>query len=348
MDPEVSPSVVSVVVPVYDVEPYLSQCIDSVLAQTHLSLEIILVDDGSTDGSPSICDGYASQDTRVRVIHQDNAGLSAARNVGMVAATGQFVTFLDADDWWEPSFVSSLVTALDEHPEAGIAMSTFARVPGEIFAAPVTETQQLSTAEAIGHFAGDHHTLFTISCAKLFQRSLLATVPFPVGRLHEDEFTTYRLLLQSPTVLVPHPLYLYRQRSTGIVSSTLTPERLLDAVQAAEQQAADLDAAGHHRAASWATGQVLRKRMRLIALLRSSGRPDEAATQCVLLQAAAGEDAGWERSVALSAIRRVARRSPVLAVRLFTAAARMRQVARRAAGWEPPWTSVSARRGSPG
>mgnify|MGYP003599642510 CR=1 FL=1 len=283
---------VSVIIPAFDVEAYLEQCIDSVLEQTHALLEVILVDDGSTDGSGLLCDAFADRDSRVMVIHQSNAGLSAARNAGLAAASGGFVTFLDADDWWDPTFVSSLLAALEAH-----------------------------------------HTLFTISCAKLFRRDLLDDVRFPEGRLHEDQFTTYRILLRSPTVLVPRPLYSYRQRSTGIVASPLTPERLLDAVHAAEQQVTDLRAAGNDPAAACAAGQSLRKRMRLIALLRSSGRSQEAAEQAALLRRAAHREGGWGASSAFRVLGLVARRSPDLAVRLFTSGARWRHLSKRAAGW---------------
>jgi len=324
---------VSVIVPVCDVEAYLEECIDSVLEQTHALLEVILVDDGSTDGSGLLCDAFADRDFRVRVIHQPNAGLSAARNAGLATASGDYVTFLDGDDWWDPTFVSSLLAPLEAHPGAGVAMSTFARVPGAAWVPPVGGTRLLSLAEAIDLFAGPHHTLFTIACAKLFRRDLLDDVRFPEGRLHEDEFTTYRILLRCPTVLVPRPLYRYRQRSTGIVASPLTPERLLDAVQAAEQQVADLRAAGYDPAAAWATGQSLRKRMRLIALLRSSGRSQEAAEQADLLRRAARREGGWDESSAFRVLGLVARRSPDLAVRLFTSGPRWRHLSKRAAGW---------------
>ena len=324
---------VSVIVPVYDVEAYLEQCIDSVLEQTHALLEVILVDDGSTDGSGLLCDAFADRDTRIRVIHQSNAGLSAARNAGLATASGEFVTFLDGDDWWDPTFVASLLAALETHPEAGIAMSTFARVPGAAWVPPVGGARLLSPGEAIDLFAGSHHTLFTIACAKLFRRELLDDIRFPEGRLHEDQFTTYRILLRSPTVLVPCPLYRYRQRSTGIVASPLTPERLLDAVHAAEQQMTDLHAAGYDPAATWAAGQSLRKRMRLIALLRSSGRVQEADEQAVLLRSAAFREGGWDESSAFRVLGLVARRSPDLAVHLFTSGARWRHLSKRAAGW---------------
>ena len=140
---------VSVIVPVCDVEAYLEECIDSVLEQTHALLEVILVDDGSTDGSGLLCDAFADRDFRVRVIHQPNAGLSAARNAGLATASGDYVTFLDGDDWWDPTFVSSLLAALEAHQGAGIAMSTFARVPGAAWVPPVGGTRLLSPGEAI-------------------------------------------------------------------------------------------------------------------------------------------------------------------------------------------------------
>ncbi|AQP45765.1 glycosyltransferase family 2 protein [Tessaracoccus flavus] len=92
---------ISVIVPVYNVAPYLTQCLDSVLAQTFGDFELLLVDDGSTDGSSALCDAYAARDDRVRVVHQPNAGLSAARNAGLKLALGEFITFLDGDDWFD-------------------------------------------------------------------------------------------------------------------------------------------------------------------------------------------------------------------------------------------------------
>ena len=105
---------VSVIVPVYRVENYLRTCIDSILAQTYSDLEVILVDDGSPDGCPAICDEYAKQDARVRVIHQKNAGLSAARNAGLDLCQGEYITFIDSDDFVHPRFVELLLKCLPE------------------------------------------------------------------------------------------------------------------------------------------------------------------------------------------------------------------------------------------
>ena len=206
-----------------------------------------------TDASPAICDTYAAQDPRVRSIHQRNAGVSAARNVGLATATGEFVTFIDADDWCSPMLIERLMAELAAHPDAGMALSSFARVPGSAYAAPLAPCSRGSSAasESIKHFAGPHHTLFAVLWAKVFRRDVLKGVEFPEGRLHEDEFTTYRLLLRAPSVLVPEPLYLYRQRSTGITHTALTTERLLDALDAADQQVVAFRTVGEHGAAAW-------------------------------------------------------------------------------------------------
>ncbi|MEO7268507.1 MAG: glycosyltransferase family 2 protein [Knoellia sp.] len=319
---------VSVVIPVYDVEVYLEQCLDSVLAQTHRNLDVVVVDDGSTDGSGEICDAYAVRDSRVRVFHQTNQGLSAARNAGLATACGEFVTFLDSDDWWDPTFVARLVAALYAHPNAGTAMSTFTRVPGAEWVSPLKDTQLLTSQEAITSFAGAQHTLFTIACAKVFRRDVLGVAPFPVGRLHEDEFTTHGFLLSAPVVVVPHPLYLYRQRETGIVGSAMTPERLSDAVDAAELQTTVFLAAGFRGAAGWAHDQAFRRRVRLITLLTSQGRRRESAAQSVALSKAARTHAGLPGSAPLRLLRRTAQWSPGLAILGFGALTGVRSLSR--------------------
>lgn len=309
---------VSVIIPVFNVAAYVSDCVESVLAQSHADLEIILVDDGSSDQSGVICDALAARDPRVRVIHQANAGLSAARNTGLASSTGSLVTFLDGDDWWAHSFVRDLGHALEDHPAAAVAMSSYARVPGRAWVAPVTKTTVLSAAEAVELFAGPHHGLFTTACAKLYRRDVLQGVTFPLGRLHEDEFTTYRVLMRGAVALVPEPLYLYRQRVDGITSAAMTPGRLLDAIEAADQQAADFLTAGYSRPAGWAQDQAFRKRMRLVELLTRRGDPQGAAAQSNDLVHAAQSGKDLPRPPALRLTRQFAARWPRSTVRAFT------------------------------
>ena len=105
-------SKISIIIPVYNKEAYLERCLDSVLAQTHKSLEVLLIDDGSTDGSPAICEKYAKKDPRIRVLTQENAGASAARNAGIEAAGGDYIGFVDADDWIEPGMYAALLEGI--------------------------------------------------------------------------------------------------------------------------------------------------------------------------------------------------------------------------------------------
>ena len=103
---------VTVIVPVYNVECYLDKCISSIVQQSYNNLEIIVVDDGSTDGSPAICDGWAARERRIRVIHKENGGLSDARNAGLAVATGEYISFVDSDDWIKPQFIETLLVSL--------------------------------------------------------------------------------------------------------------------------------------------------------------------------------------------------------------------------------------------
>ena len=109
MDP-----LVSIIVPVYNVKPYLNRCVDSLLGQSYQNMELLLVDDGSTDGSEALCDEYAAQDVRVRVLHKKNGGLSDARNAGVDAAKGEYLSFVDGDDWVSPYYIENLYRALEQ------------------------------------------------------------------------------------------------------------------------------------------------------------------------------------------------------------------------------------------
>ncbi|MFC7488056.1 glycosyltransferase [Knoellia sp. CPCC 206453] len=316
MSPEVDR--VSVVIPVYNVVDYLEQCLDSVVAQTHEFLDVILIDDGSTDGSGPLCDNLAARDPRFRVIHQANHGLSHARNVGIAAATGTFVTFLDSDDWWDPTFVATLVRAIDARPEAGAAMCSFIRVPGKAYDPGIERTRLLTPAEAITEFAGAYHSLFVISCAKLFRRDLLPPDLFPVGRLAEDAFTTHRLLMKAPVVQVPQPLYLYRQRPHSITSQTFTVARQLDEVEGSERQVQDFADAGLLRAAGWSADQAFRKRARLIAAMKSMRTPG-AEEQYAALARQSRSSRVMPRHPVFRVLATLAGLSPRLAVAVFGA-----------------------------
>lgn len=145
-------ALVSIVVPVYRTEAYLAQCVESLLCQTHRELELIFVDDGSPDGCPAMLDAYAERDARVRVIHKRNGGVSAARNDGIDAATGDFIGFVDSDDWTEPTYVERLLEIFSAHPEIGVAVCCYAvhdHPHGKTAAAAANAGRVLSPRDAL-------------------------------------------------------------------------------------------------------------------------------------------------------------------------------------------------------
>lgn len=229
----------SIIVPVYRVEKYLPRCMASLLAQSHQNLEIILVDDGSPDRSGEMCDEYAAEDDRVRVIHQDNGGLSAARNVGIESARGSFLAFVDADDWVHPELVAYLLSiALGSG--ADLAACRFLRTQDEDVsgARRAGGVQALTPSEALELYASPTTSTMTTACAKLFRAELFHGLRFPVGRLYEDEFTTYRLVAAAHRIVLSDAEhYYYFIRPGSITQGEQGIQHLLDRVEALRGQA---------------------------------------------------------------------------------------------------------------
>lgn len=208
---------VSVIIAIYNVEDYLAACVESMLAQSFADLEILLVDDGSTDRSGALCDAYSQKDPRVRVVHKKNGGLSDARNAGMEAARGRYFVFVDGDDMAHPDMVKVLVEALLAHPELKMSAASFRsftrdeEVEGMELKVPAPEVLSLSQAV--------RRRFWMTAWSKLYDRELFAQGGYPVGRYHEDEFMTYRLIHESGgLVRVEAQAYLYRQRPGSIMS----------------------------------------------------------------------------------------------------------------------------------
>lgn len=205
---------ISVIVPVYNVRPYLKRCIDSIIAQTYSNLEILLVDDGSTDGSGELCDAYARQDARVQVIHKKNAGQAAARNDAIDIARGSYLGFVDSDDFIDCRMFEILYQDLTEH-DAQISIVTFQEFTEEKEAtvsrnlmsiecqAGEKILQKLLLEEKIGDFSWN----------KLYRRELFKEIRYPVGRMMEDQGIMYKLVDQCTKVTYrPVRLYFYYQR----------------------------------------------------------------------------------------------------------------------------------------
>ena len=224
---------ISVIVPVYKVEAYLHRCIDSILAQTCKDFELILVDDGSPDNCGAICDEYAAQDSRVIVIHQENGGISAARNAGidwmMANSDSQWLSFVDSDDYIHPKMLEVLLDAVVS-TDTKISICGFQRTSGEDLVVDDIPTPQLWKPE---DYYLQHAVNATVAWGKLYHRECFKDIRYPVGRLHEDEFVTYRILFRySALSVILLPLYGYYQNETGIMGSPWQPARMdvLDAL----------------------------------------------------------------------------------------------------------------------
>ena len=184
---------ISVIIPVYNVEEYLCRCVDSVLDQTYRNTEILLVDDGSPDNCPAICDEYARQDARVRVLHQENKGLSGARNAGIDVAKGQWLAFVDSDDYLAPDFLERLLEAC-ERTGSDLSVCRWEYVRGEKIPEHGTgETRVYTGREMLANLYLPDGAYFVVAWNKLYRRELFEEIRYPLGRIHEDEATTYRI-----------------------------------------------------------------------------------------------------------------------------------------------------------
>lgn len=223
---------ISIIVPVYKVEPYLRKCVDSILAQTYRNLEIILVDDGSPDNCGAICDEYAGKDSRVKVIHKENGGLSDARNAGMEIMSGKYVAFVDSDDWIEPQMYQRLLELM-EHYEAEMA---FAGVADEVLQDGAVHTVKTSnygnTPFAEDKIAAMRRYFLGSWAAwdKLYRADLFDGIWYPVGEINEDEAIVLLLLDRCNKVCYTNELfyhYVRRIDGTSITTSSFSEKKMV-------------------------------------------------------------------------------------------------------------------------
>lgn len=227
---------ISIIVPVYNVEAYLRQCVDSILAQTFTDFEVILVDDGSPDNCGAICDDYAIKDDRIRVIHQINSGLSAARNTGIDNACGEYLCFVDSDDVLAPMYCECLYrVAVDGNVNmAACKMERFIDEPICFEQSEIHLTELMSFPVFLKKQMGKEIEMGV--CNRLFHRSIFERIRYMPGLLHEDIILAGDLLLIDfgNVAYVDSPLYFYRQRANSIVnqqaqSSKCHPDRIFAA-----------------------------------------------------------------------------------------------------------------------
>lgn len=224
---------VSVIVPVYNVEKYIEKCVRSILTQTYSQLEIILIDDGATDQSGERCDLLALEDSRIHVIHKTNGGLSSARNAGLDYATGEFICFVDSDDAIHSEMIATLKGFLDQE-SADIGMCKFVMVgeKGNVY----QQSQELDPLKlvAIGKLEAqlallennDLRSQYIVVWNKLYRAALFSEIRFPEGKLHEDEATTFLLLYQAKKIVYYNkPLYYYLDRPGSIMAGGIGEKR---------------------------------------------------------------------------------------------------------------------------
>lgn len=218
---------ITVIIPTYNSAKTLERCLASVLHQTYSNLEIILIDDGSTDQTPVICDQLAQQDRRIKVVHQSNQGLSAARNAGLEIMRGDFVTFVDSDDAIATDLIERLYQALVQH-QVPLAACDFQTIKGN--ATPVSSPDAGSAkiyAQTDALIAMLCEQIPIMACGKLYAKEFFKTVRFPVSKLYEDVGTTYKLILQCENlVYLPVKDYFYYQSSDSIIHQTFRPQKM--------------------------------------------------------------------------------------------------------------------------
>lgn len=207
---------ISVIVPVYKVEKYLHNSIESVIAQTYPHWELILINDGSPDGCPQICDEYATMDKRIRVIHKKNGGLSSARNAGLDIAKGDYISFLDSDDFWHMDYLKIMLNLCLEH-HADIAQCALTRGSASVF--PADRHKEKTNIY-------NNHSIFLrgaaniIVCAKLYRKQVIGDLRMPEGLINEDDFTTWKLYFKAHRIVVTtRSLYYYTVNETSIMAT---------------------------------------------------------------------------------------------------------------------------------
>ena len=219
---------ISVIVPVYKVEKYIHRCVDSILGQTFTDFELILVDDGSPDNCPAICDEYAAKDSRIHVIHQANGGLSAARNAGIdwafANSDSEWLTFVDSDDWVHCEYLSFLYNTAIEN-QVKISICALLRVYETIH--PSVEYYPIAILTPKEALMRCDNSLTAYACGVLYHRDCFQDIRFPTGKLFEDIFTTYKVLNTTDRIAnTETKLYYYFVNENGITLERWRPDRI--------------------------------------------------------------------------------------------------------------------------
>lgn len=219
-------ALISVIIPIYKVELYLDECIQSIVNQTYTNLEIILVDDGSPDKCPQMCDEWAKKDSRIKVIHKQNGGLSDARNAGLDIAKGDFIAFVDSDDWILPAMYERMLSVISKE-KADICACNIRSCFSDREIEWGCSEQVVGNSELIFKMLYDDTKYPVSAWNKLYTKECWNELRFPVGKICEDAFTTYQLIhYANKIVQIPEAYYCYRIRSESIMTSSFSKKRM--------------------------------------------------------------------------------------------------------------------------
>lgn len=222
---------ISVIIPAYNEEEKLSRCVDSILNQTYTNLEIILVDDGSKDKTPIICDEYQAKDERIRVIHQENKGLSDARNAGLEIATGEYIVFIDSDDITLKEMIEKLYHLLKEY-DADISVCQFQNFTDEI--PEITQPEEKITIyEGDKRYQAiwDSWALTCVQWNKLFKRKIFADLRFPSGKYHEDEYVIHKEIHNARKIVYTNQIYYLYSKQGETITNTPSLKKFYHALE---------------------------------------------------------------------------------------------------------------------
>lgn len=219
---------ISVIVPVYNVEKYLARCVDSIVNQTYKNLEIIFVDDGSTDLCPQMCDDYAEKDSRIKVVHKKNGGLSDARNAGMAVATGEYISFIDSDDYVSDDFFECLLDVMNKE-NSDIAECSVVKLYEDNRFDEFSDDLSVKTYDTHDAMSAliAENPFYQHVWNKLYKTELVKDIPYAVGKLNEDEFWTYQVFGRANKVArLNKTMYYYFQRSSSFMGVGYNIRRL--------------------------------------------------------------------------------------------------------------------------
>lgn len=218
--------IISVIIPVYNSAEYLEKCLDSVINQTYRHLEIILVDDGSTDESGKICDAYAAKDKRLKVIHKENGGVASARNTGLDAVTGDYIGWVDSDDWIEAEMFETMLAAAGIHDADIVICSRMETYTGHSIQMGWQQAEVLDRTQAVALLAEDD-VVRSYLCDKLWKRGLFQEIRIPPLNVFEDMAAMYQLFTRTERIVcLPDVLYHYEHHETGLTATPSLESRM--------------------------------------------------------------------------------------------------------------------------